>query len=227
MVNRKIFHAPLLTFMKIIAVNRLQPEPLVIAAAAQFLEKGGVIAHPTETCYGFAVCVAQDTSASLDRLYSLKKMDHTKPISILVHDLMEAQKYGVFTKDVLVFVDAFWPGPLTVIVPRTSFVPSYLNPHSVTIAMRIPSCPVSGALLQRVGALTTTSANISTQPSPYSVAAILKQFLDSASVLRLDCILDGGVLPQILPSTIVDTTVFPWKVVREGAIIRSMVEKYF
>lgn len=203
--------------MNITLINRLKPESAAIAAAAAVLRGGGVIVHPTETCYGLAVRVDQETSESLDRLYVLKKMERAKPISILVQNLTEAEQYGVFDARARALAQEFWPGPLTIIVPRTRAVPHYLNPGAATIAMRVPSCAVSLALVSAVGAVTTTSANVSGASSPYSIAEM---------ILRPDLIMDGGVLPRVLPSTIVDTTVTPWRIVREGPISQKELLKF-
>lgn len=213
--------------MQTIAVNRLKPEPDSIGKAAAVLRQGGIVVHPTETCYGFAVAVDQGNAASVERLYALKKMDRTKPISLLVGDLQQAQMYGVFTDRVRDLVAVFWPGPLTVIVPRTDCVPLFINSGHSTIAMRVPSCPVSLGLIRAVGAVTTTSANVSTQPSPYSIAEFLAQFSDNTNAtLPSNLILDGGVLSRVLPSTIIDTTVSPWKIVREGPVTRASLENF-
>lgn len=196
----------------------------MIAEAAAILRSGGVVAHPTETCYGFAVAVLQGDPRGLERLYVLKKMDRTKPISLLVEDMEEAMQYGVLNDRVRAMVAVFWPGPLTVIVPRTAQVPAFLNPGCETIAMRVPSCPVSLALVRAAGSVTTTSANIFSLASPYSVDGILQQFVDSH--FQPDLILDGGVLPFVQPSTIIDTTVVPWKIVREGPISRIVLREF-
>lgn len=210
--------------MQTIAVNRLSPDSSVIAKVAAILHSGGVVAHPTETCYGFAVAVSQDNQRALERLYTLKKMDRAKPISLLVRDMEEAMQYGVLDDRVRAMVAAFWPGPLTVIVPRTPQVPAFLNPGCATIAMRVPSCPVSLALVRAVSAVTTTSANVSTLSSPYSVDSILQQFVDPR--LQPDLILDGGVLPFVQSSTIIDTTQVPWKIVREGPISSIVLREF-
>lgn len=179
------------------------------------LRRGGIVAHATETCYGFA-CDAMSQRA-LARLYKLKKMAFSKPVSILVPDLKTAKKYGFFDKRTVAFAEKYWPGPLTIIVKRKKSLPSFLNPDIKTIGIRYPAHKLSRKLVKKFGRpLTTTSANISGQPSPYSVSAIKKQF--RGQKFQPDFILDGGRLKKIPPSTIIDISGKIPKILRQGTL---------
>ena len=178
-----------------------------IAEAVRVLREGGVVAHPTDTCYGLAADIKNPKA--LQRLYELKGMAESKPVSILVSSMEMAQEYGVFSDLAMRFARDFWPGALTLIVPRSSNVPDFLNSGVEGIGLRLVSEPFTVALLEAFGGpLTTTSANLHKQPSPYSVNEI--------SALP-DYILDGGTLNKdVLPSTIISVEGKEATVIRQG-----------
>lgn len=179
--------------------------------AIKVLHEGGVVAHPTETCYGLAVDIFQ--KRALERLYALKKMPLNKAVSILVRDLEEAQRYGVFSARALQLALKFWPGPLTIVAPRTALVPKWLNFGHSTLGLRVSSNKKTRQLVESFGSpLTTTSANVSGLPSAYSV----QEFLDQGLVP--DFILDGGRLGETPPSTIVEVKGEELKVLRQGGV---------
>ena len=182
-----------------------------ILEAIKVLHEGGVVAHPTETCYGLAADIFQ--KKALDRLYSLKKMPFQKPVSILVRDLEEAQQYGEFSSLALKLALQYWPGPLTIVVPRTALVPKFLNFSYPTIGLRVSSNKKARQLLEAFGgALTTTSANLFTLPEAYTAPAFLDQGLAP------DFILDGGQIPKTPPSTIVEVKGDQVTVLRQGSV---------
>lgn len=180
------------------------------------LKSGGVVAHATDTCYGFACDTFNE--AALRRLYRLKKMPRPKPISILVHDLKAARRFGNFNKPALTLAKRHWPGALTLVVKKTSRVPSFLNPGVSTIGIRVPTDTFSRNLARSFGRpITTTSANISTKPSPYSVTAIKRQFKKTQK--KPDLIIDAGRLSKKnLPSTIIDASGKKIKILRQGSL---------
>jgi L-threonylcarbamoyladenylate synthase len=179
--------------------------------AIKTLHEGGVVAHPTETCYGLAADIFQ--KKALDRLYALKQMSFEKPVSVLVRDLDEAQRYGEFSAAALKLALQYWPGPLTIIVPRKSTVPAYLNFGHPTIGFRVSSNKKTRELVEAFGGpLTTTSANVTTLPQAYSVQEMLDQKLVP------DFVLDGGRIGENPPSTIVEVLDEELKVIRQGSI---------
>lgn len=190
--------------------------------ALAVLNDGGVIAHATDTCYGFACDIFN--KKALVRLYGLKKMPQTKPISILVENLAMAKKYGVFSKSALELAKKYWPGALTIIVKRKKSLPKFLNPGTKTIGVRVPAHTLSRSLTKGFNRpLTTTSANISGEPSPYSVSAIQKQFRNQKT--KPDFILDSGRLKKNPPSTVIDVSGKTPKIIRHGSC--HPVEKNF
>lgn len=186
-----------------------------IRRAAVMLARGGVIAHATETCYGFA-CDAFSRRA-LKRLYRLKWMKQDKPVSILVADFKQAQRYGVFSKMARLLAQRCWPGPLTLIVKRKKTLPGFLNPGTKTIGIRVPDHALALSLARHFGRpLTTTSANISGRPPCYSISGIKRQFRSAAH--KPDFILDAGRIKKRPPSTIIDLSGKKPQLVRQGEL---------
>lgn len=182
-----------------------------IRNAVKILHEGGVVAHATETCYGLAADIFQ--KKSLDRLYALKKMPLDKPVSVLVRDLEEAQRYGEFSGEALKLALKYWPGPLTIIVPRTAALPSLVNYGHPTVGFRVSSNKKTRQLLEAFGGpLTTTSANVHTEPQAYSVQEMLDQGLVP------DFVLDSGRIGENPPSTIVEVIGEGVKIIRQGEI---------
>lgn len=175
------------------------------------LHKGGVVAHPTETCYGLAVDIFQ--RKALTHLYSLKKMHLDKPVSILVRDLEEAQEYGIFSPTALKLTLLYWPGALTLVVPRTEFLPYWVNPGHKTIGIRLSSHKITHQLVEAFGGpLTTTSANIHGKPQAYAV----QDFLDQG--LQPDYTWDCGRIGEQMPSTIAEVQGDEIKILRQGEV---------
>jgi len=174
------------------------------------LEKGGIIMHATETCYGFA-CDAFNKKA-IKRLYTLKKMNAKKPSSIMVTDLKTAQKYGKFNNLALKLARKYWPGPLTIIVQRRASLPKFLNPSAKTIGIRCPNNELTQKILKAYNhPIITTSANLSGEKEIYSVRALSKK-------IKPDLIIDSGTIPHRKPSTIVSTEKNKIEILRQGTL---------
>ncbi|MFA5792587.1 MAG: L-threonylcarbamoyladenylate synthase [Candidatus Gracilibacteria bacterium] len=183
-----------------------------LITAVKTLHEGGVVAHPTETCYGLATDIFQ--RSAIQKLYALKKMPFSKPVSILVRDFDEAKRYGVFSPLAQKLALKYWPGPLTIIVPRTSALPKWINFGMETVGFRVSSNKYARKLMEAFRSpLTTTSANVSTLPQAYSV----QDFLDQGLVP--DFILDSGKIGEELPSTIVEIIGDSVKIIRQGSIV--------
>lgn len=184
-----------------------------IQHAAQVLRQGGVVAHPTDTCYGLAADIFNEKA--LRHLYEMKGMAPEKPVSILVRSLEEAKRFGKFSPLALELAKRFWPGPLTLVVPRTSELPAFLNPGVNEVGIRFIDEPFSVAMLAEFGGpVTTTSANAHGKPSPYEVSEIS---------VKPDAILDGGELNRAQkPSTLIWVVEEKAEILREG----SRAEEY-
>lgn len=173
----------------------------IVDEAVAVLRAGGVVMHPTETCYGFAVDVGNPVA--LEKLYKLKGRDAKKPVSIMVADLEMAKKYGEFSAKALELVEKYWPGPLTIIVPS----------GEKFVGIRCPDHEFSCDLVKAFGGpLTTTSANLSGENPLYE--AEMESFGELAS--EIDLVVDGGKIPFHKPSTIVKVVGENVEIIREG-----------
>ena len=189
----------------------LTPDADGIAKAAEHLRSGGIVAHPTETCYGFACDLR--SAAAVTRLFALKQRPADKPVSGLFPSVEQAAAVVAWSDQAQALADAHLPGPLTIILPLREGVHLLPQPTGgATLGVRISSHPVAMALAQATGfPVSTTSANLHGLPNPYSTTAILDQF--GAEALRDVLLLDGGALPGAPPSTVIDLAT--------GAVLRS------
>ncbi len=183
----------------------------VVDKAVEVLRSGCVVMHPTETCYGFAVDVGN--AEALEKLYKLKGRDANKPVSIMVADLEMARTYGEFSTKALELAEKYWPGPLTILVPRSLNLPENFNKGQEFVGIRCPSHEFSRELVKAFGSpITTTSANLSGEPPLYEVD--LKSFGELAK--EIDLVVDGGEIPMNKPSTIVKVIGAEIEIIRQG-----------
>ena len=184
-----------------------------IALAVEALRAGGVVALPTDTVYGLAV--ALPTPGGVERLFEVKRRPPDKGIVLLLADAAQASTVGAMTPMAVALGATFWPGGLTVIVPRHTDVPlpASLTGGAATIGLRVPDHAVPRALAAGVGPLPTTSANRSGLPEGRDAAEIATQI--GADV---DLIVDGGPSAGGPASTVVDCTGDRPVILRAGAI---------
>ncbi len=195
------------------------PEAIQIAADA--LQQGKVIGLPTDTVYGVAALALNRHAVA--EIYRLKRRPAHKAIPVFVPSIAQLSQVctGV-PQNVMPLLTAFLPGALTVILPAHPSLPGIVTNFGDTVAVRIPDHPVALALLARVNApLAVTSANISDHPTPPTAAAVAAQLGEA-----LPLILDGGISPQNTPSTILDVTQSPPKILRHGAIPAAALARY-
>lgn len=189
------------------------PDPAAFARIGSILDNGGIIVYPTETFY--ALGAAADAAAGIEKIYRLKERDRGKPLSVVVAELGTAESCAEFLPAVFGrLAGEFWPGPLTLIVKaRAGFPPALLGPGG-SIAMRVPGSAWLRELLANFGRpVTATSANISGDAEISRGADAIRLFEG-----KVDLIVDGGDTPGGLPSTIVDLTRVPPRVIRAGAV---------
>ncbi len=183
-----------------------------IARAVEILRSGGVIAFPTDTVYGIGAHGL--IGAAVERLYAIKERPNDKSIPLL---LASADDVRLAAREVppvgLALMQHYWPGALTIVLRKQPHLPDAVS-GTDTVAVRVPDHPVVRALIRALGApLAATSANKSGRPELLDATAIAAELGD-----RLDLILDGGPLHGGVPSTVVDATVEPVRILREGAI---------
>lgn len=199
--------------MKIIRVHPFYPDPQVLSYAVDVLRNGGVVVHPTDTCYGLAVDIANQEAVK--RLFAIKKMSEDKPVSIIIHDKAALEQLVHLNELAVSLIEKHWPGPLTVVLQRKSGLPEYFNKGHETVGIRHPECNYSLSLVKGLGSfISTTSANLSGGQNPYSLDDILREFGERE--LKPDLILDAGELPKVSPSTIVSLVNGSCKILRQG-----------
>lgn len=190
------------------------------AEARKVLRSRGVLALPTETFY--ALAVNPFDPAALARLFALKARPPEKPVLVLIAGPeMLFQVVREVPAVAIPLMAAFWPGPLTLIFPARLDLPPLLTGGTGTIGLRQPRQPLVCRLMANLGLpLTGTSANRSGQMSLTTAAAVAREFGDG-----VDLILEAGPCPGGLPSTIVDVTGVPPRLVRAGAISAARLKK--
>lgn len=190
------------------------------AEARTVLRSRGVLALPTETFYALAVDPFDE--AVLARLFALKARPTAKPVLVLIAGpAMLFQVARELPAAAIPLMAAFWPGPLTLILPARLDLPPLLTGGTGTIGLRQPRQDLVCRLMAALGLpLTGTSANRSGQEALTTAGAVAREFGDG-----VDLILEAGPCPGGLPSTIVDVTVSPPRLVRAGAIPAARLEE--
>lgn len=202
-----------------IKINPKQPEDELIGRAVRVLRKGGVIGYPTETVYGIGSNIFSE--AAIDRIYNLKNRDRSKALIVIAADIIQI---GDLVEDIPEaaerLMENFWPGPLTLVFRAASELLGSPFHRSSTIAIRIPDCPICLALLKSSGfPIISTSANRSNEPPAVTAEQVNEIFGD-----QLDLIIDGSETLSTTPSTVVDVTRLPVRVLREGAISKLEID---
>ena len=189
----------------------VQPTAEGIAIAGEALQRGEIVAYPTETVYGLGVDPM--SRAALDRLYALKGRDRTKPMLVVIAD--EAQLRPLvetIPPQCRPYIEACWPGPLSMLFPMAAAVPKILGDPGRRICVRCTALPAAQALCRAFGgALVSTSANLSGKGPART--------LDDVPSEKVSVGINGGTLKASLPSTVFDPVA--GLVLREGAISES------
>ena len=190
-----------------------------IEAAAELLRQGRLVAVPTETVYGLAADATQERAVQAN--YDAKGRPDTKPLNVLVDGMGMAEAVcRDIPADAYKLAEAFWPGPLTMILWGNGALPPIVPAGGATQGVRCPDHPDTLAVIRALGRpLACPAANLSGQPSPKSADEVLAQ-LDG----RIDAILDGGPCSVGVESTILDLTVTPYRILRQGGLSREAIE---
>ena len=187
-------------------------DPAAIRQAASVIARGGLVVFPTETVYGLGADACDPLAVA--RIFEVKRRPYLDPIIVHVADLESARLYGTFSGAAAALVSRFWPGPLTLVVPKNDRVPSITTAGLDTVAIRVPSHPVALSLIRATGrGLAAPSANLFGHVSPTEVGHISPTLAEG-----IDLILDGGRCPVGLESTVISLAgEFP-RVLRAGGV---------
>jgi L-threonylcarbamoyladenylate synthase len=197
---------------QVLAVDPLAPAADVVARAAAVMDAGGVVALPTETFYGLAVRALD--AALVRRLFALKGRPESRPILVLVDEPRRVGDFAEVNDLARALMARHWPGPLTLVLRARDMVPAELTAGSGTIGVRQSGYPVARALAAAAGGpITAPSANLTGHAPPTTVTEVLAAFDH-----RIEMVLDGGETPGGPPSTVLDVTVDPPRVLRDGAV---------
>lgn len=191
----------------------------VLERAVEILNNGGIVAFPTETFYGLGVKF--DIEDSLRRLYEFKKRPEDKPMPLIIGDRKSLSMIAGDVNEIAEsLMDKFWPGPLTLLLKAKEGLSPYLTADTGMVAVRIPGESIALYLAREAGfPITATSANLSGMPPAEDADAVIKYFGE-----EIDIVIDGGRTAGGLPSTIADATGKSIKIVREGVILRHLLE---
>lgn len=206
--------------MKVFCVDPKAPQGPAIEEAAAALQQGGLVAFPTETVYGLGADGLNGEACR--RIYAAKGRPSDNPLILHIGDLaMLGQIAAAVPETAQKLMDAFWPGPMTLIFPKTEAVPLSVTGGLDTVAVRFPSHPVALALIRAAGRpIAAPSANTSGKPSPTRAAHVAEDLGG-----KIDYLLDGGPCDVGVESTIVDVSSSVPTLLRPGGITLEMLRQ--
>jgi len=206
---------------EIIKINPNQPEPRLVSYVAERIRAGQVAGMPTDTFYGLAADPLN--LRAVDTIYDVKSRSRHKPLSLLIESVDQAEELARPQTEIFyLLARKFWPGPLTMIVKASQRLPLKVTANTGNVALRVPAAEIPLSVIRAAGVpITATSANISGEKECTTAKGVQEQLGN-----RIPIIVDGGVSPRTVASTIVDLTDADgrWSVQREGAITRQELE---
>jgi len=206
--------------VRLLKVDRERPEAGSIAVAAEALRRGELVAFPTETVYGLGALALDEQAVA--RIFAAKGRPADNPLIAHVSGTPAARELASRWPELADrLAERFWPGPLTLVVPRAPHLPGILTAGLDTVAVRVPAHPVAAALLVAVGApVAAPSANRSTRVSPTTAAHVTDSLGDVVSV-----VLDAGAVALGIESAVVDVSGPVPLLLRPGSITRAQIEE--
>ena len=198
---------------RVLSVDPQQPAPAILAEARDVLARGGLVAFPTETVYGLG---ARGLDArAVAKIFRAKGRPSGHPVILHVDGEAMAQSLCASWSELASrYAHAFWPGPLTLVVPKAASVPTEVTGGLDCVGIRAPAHPVARALIEAVGEpLAAPSANAHTHVSPTTADHVVRSLGD-----RVDLVLDGGPCAVGIESTVLDLSAHPPRVLRPGGV---------
>jgi len=205
---------------KIVKIDKNNPELDVIKHAAEVIGAGGLVVFPTETVYGLGADAFNPKA--VERVFKAKGRSFNNPLTVCISDAADlnflVEEIPESAKNI---IDKFWPGPLTLVFKKSDIVSLKITCGRSTVGIRFPDNKIVFSLMTLIKIpLILTSANISGSPSPIEAQQALDYLGES-----VDLILDGGKTALGVESTVLDLTVSPPAIIREGAIAVKEIEK--
>lgn len=188
--------------------------------AAEILRSGGLVAFPTETVYGLGANALDE--AAVKAIYEAKGRPSDNPLIVHIADTAAVKDLADNVPEAAqALMDEFWPGPLTLVMPRSSLVPDIITAGLDTVAVRMPSHPVASALIKKAGVpVAAPSANSSGRPSPTLARHVIEDLMG-----KVDVIIDGGNTEVGVESTVLDITVTPPVILRPGGVTLEQLRR--
>ncbi len=184
----------------------------------RILRAGGLVCYPTDTVYGIGAAAGDDAAAR--RLFAVKGRSRDKPMPLLLADTSDAARVADVTPLAATLAGRFWPGALTIVMPKAPSYRSLALAGSETVALRVPNHDLLREIVRALGEpVTGTSANRADAPAPVSAGEVALQIGE-----MVELIIDGGLSQARLESTVIDITHDIPKVLREGAVSREEIE---
>ena len=199
--------------MRRLAIDARQPDTMALEEAAALILAGEIVAVPTDTLYGLAA--DPFSTDAVARVFAAKGRAAERALALIAADIAQIEdRLGPLSPEARRLADAFWPGPLTLLVPRPATMPDAVTGGLAQVGVRVPAHAVARGLC-RVSArpLTATSANPSGAPAPADPGDVARTLNESVALL-----LDAGPAPGGPPSTIVDVSGGTVRLVRPGAV---------
>jgi tRNA threonylcarbamoyl adenosine modification protein (Sua5/YciO/YrdC/YwlC family) len=180
----------------LLEINPHNPQPRLIAQAVEALNKGGVVAYPTDTTYGIGCSILN--KRGIERIYSIKQREKKKPFSFICADLSDIARYAKVSNYAFKIMKRLLPGPYTFVLDATSIVPDLLLTKQKTVGIRIPANRICLAVVKQLGhPIVTTSANLSGE-EPIGDPLLVERLLGPL----LDLTIDGGILTAEVSSVV-------------------------
>lgn len=200
-------------------INKTQMNMEIIEKAGNILREGGLVAFPTETVYGLGADALNEQAAK--KIYAAKGRPSDNPLIVHIADMGALDRIAEeIPEEAGKVAEAFWPGPLTMILKKSREVPAGTTGGLETVAVRMPDHTVAQEVIRAGGGyIAAPSANTSGRPSPTEARHVAAD-LDG----KIDMILDGGPVEIGVESTILDMTVMPPMILRPGAVTKEMLE---
>jgi L-threonylcarbamoyladenylate synthase len=188
--------------------------------AIEILREGGIVSYPTDTVYGLGADPLN--KRAVDKIYSAKKRPYNQPLPLLLADKSDLSKVASTLPDIVwKLAERFWPGGLTLVLKKSSWVPVHVTAGGDSIAVRVPNHAIPIALVQGLASpIIGTSANLSGRPSPVTAEEVREQLGEG-----VDLIIDGGRCPGGIESTVLDVSGKIPTLVREGAVPKEKLER--
>lgn len=186
--------------------------------AVEVIKQGGIVIFPTDTAFGIGCRI--DNEIAIERLFNIRKRPNIMAVPVLFDSIERVRKYSLsFDSKVEQLMQKYWPGALTIVLPcDVSKAPSLVRGSGKTLGVRIPNHEIPIEIIKKVGVpILAPSANFHGGKTPYDFKA-----LDKGLIKLVDFVLEGKTKGKRVPSTVVDCSKKPWKIIRQGEVVLDL-----